>query len=56
MYDQCHDGGVISPQTCIYLTQWLSMEGDPPTYNNNNNNNNQRRNPSLMCGTSEELF
>lgn len=24
--NQCHDNGVISPKTCIYMTQWLSMD------------------------------
>lgn len=23
--DQCHDGGQISPQTCVYYTSWLEF-------------------------------
>jgi DNA-directed RNA polymerase III subunit RPC6 len=26
VFDQCRDGGIISPQTCVYMTQWLAME------------------------------
>jgi hypothetical protein len=22
---QCYDDGIISPKTCIYMTQWVSM-------------------------------
>ena len=24
--DQCEDGGIISPTTCIYLTDWLKSD------------------------------
>ena len=23
---QCHDGGVISPTTCVYMTEWLEID------------------------------
>mmetsp|Transcript_12258 Transcript_12258/g.18570 ORF Transcript_12258/g.18570 Transcript_12258/m.18570 type:complete len:293 (+) Transcript_12258:48-926(+) len=28
VYEQCHDGGVISPQSCVYMSQWLQMSAE----------------------------
>ncbi|KAJ0032908.1 hypothetical protein NQD34_000015 [Periophthalmus magnuspinnatus] len=25
VFDDCHDGGEISPSTCIYLSEWLDF-------------------------------
>lgn len=46
LFDLCYDGGVISPQTCHYMTEWLAMSGGEsfsPPRDNQQNNSNQRR-------------
>lgn len=25
VFSECHDGGVISPQTCVYYDKWLDF-------------------------------
>ncbi|XP_067681256.1 DNA-directed RNA polymerase III subunit RPC6-like isoform X2 [Haliotis asinina] len=25
VFDQCHDGGMVSPQTCVYMKEWLDI-------------------------------
>jgi hypothetical protein len=25
VFDRCHDGGVISPATCVYFQKWLDF-------------------------------
>ncbi|XP_046545138.1 DNA-directed RNA polymerase III subunit RPC6-like [Haliotis rubra] len=25
VFDQCHDGGIVSPQTCVYMKEWLDI-------------------------------
>lgn len=27
VFDKCEEGGLISPETCLYMTQWLDMQG-----------------------------
>jgi hypothetical protein len=29
VFDQCQPGGVISPESCVYMDQWWSDEGLP---------------------------
>lgn len=30
VFDKCQEGGIISPESCLYMTQWLSMQGQDP--------------------------
>ncbi|XP_046372683.1 DNA-directed RNA polymerase III subunit RPC6-like [Haliotis rufescens] len=25
VFEQCHDGGIVSPQTCVYMKEWLDI-------------------------------